>query len=498
MITVNNYELRNLEQQVQKNKNDISAIVEGNIVLGELGIRVVGQDPTIHNLPDPLTYSGDYGDAFLIGEEPPYDFYIYTRPFPDRPEPQWFNLGNFPVAGPKGDQGIQGIQGPQGTPGNTWTIGIGVPTYKTNAGNMYLNTANGTIYQYTGSAWQNSGTFSGPAGPQGPQGIQGPQGERGPQGIQGPQGIPAPPVSILGELNSVSELPDPKTVERSAGYLINGDLYIIVGTTNLSWLSLGVFSPAGTTVTSGGQVLSVFNADTKVNVIDSTSKVYTTEGAVPYSTSKTGSTIPLRKTDGTLAVSTPATNDDAVNLGYLNNKLTNYLPKSQEEDVVYGTTTNYSVDSGVVSDTLAVRTSTGTIKGAEPTAKDDLTTKDYVDKAIANLPSGGGGGTTLYRHDIIATRKNTTSPQFVVAFTLISSYSKACTTTAQIYTNLNPPYLQIPATGSIISGNTVTPVFAVSCKQGQLNAYTYANASMSIDSLQSGVLQISDSVNKLE
>ena len=498
MITINNYELRNLEEQVQKNKNDISAIVEGNIVLGELGIKVVGQDLTIHNLPDPLTYAGDYGDAFLIGEEPPYDFYIFTRPFPNNPEPQWFNLGKFPVAGPQGAQGIQGIQGPQGTPGNTWTVGIGIPTFRTNTGNMYLNSANGTIYQYTGNAWQNAGTFSGPAGPIGPQGIQGPQGPQGEQGPQGPQGIPAPPVSILGELNSVSELPNPTAVDRSAGYLINGDLYIIVGTTNLSWLSLGVFSPAGTTVTSNGQVLSVFNADTKVNIINSTSKVYTTEGAVSYSVNKTGSTIPVRKTDGTITVNTPSSTDDAVNLGYLNNQLTNYVPKSTQENTVYGSTTNYTVNSSAISNTISLRTGTGTIKAATPTESDDLTTKDYVDTAISNIPSGGGGSQTLYRHDFMVTRKNTTDPQFILGFTLISSYSSSCTTTSAIYNNLHPPYLQIPATGTIVSGSTVTPVFAVGLKQGTIHAYTYPDASITSESFLSNILTISDSVTQIQ
>lgn len=500
MITVNNRELRNLEEQVQKNKNDISAIVEGNIVLGELGIKVVGQISLAINLPDPDTYAGDYGDAYLVGDTKPYDFYIFTRPFENQDSPQWFNLGAFPVAGPQGVQGPQGIQGPQGKRGNIWTIGIGQPTFTdANLDDMYLDTNSGTIYRYTGSAWQNVGAFTGPAGPMGPQGAQGIQGPAGPAGPAGPQGIPSPPVSILGELSSVSELPDPTAVDRSAGYLINGDLYIIVGTDDLSWLSLGVFSPAGTTVTSNGQILSTFDADTKVDTIDSTSQVYTTEGAVPYTTNNTPSTIAMRKTNGALLVSTPTAANDAVNLSYLNTALTNYISKSTSGDV-YGTSSNYDVADTAVSSTLAQRTDTGTLIAAEPTQDNELTTKSYVDTAISNIDTGGGSTTpvTLYRHDVVFRRTAGTSATGWACTFYSTTVSTACTSVNQLVNQgLIKSTHTYPASGSTltISGSTMKDVPIVYCfftgttpSVGAIDANGFVNTQVT------GTVTIQDSV----
>ena len=492
MITVNNYELRNLEEQVQKNKNDISAIVEGNIVLGELGIRVIGQAETTAGLPDPTTYTGDYGDAFLIGAQPPYDFYIFTRPFENQEYPTWFNLGEFPVAGPQGVQGPQGIQGAQGVRGNTWTVGIGKPAFSTNTGDMFLDSTNGTIYQYTGSAWQNAGTFSGeagPMGPQGPQGIQGPKGETGPQG---PQGIPSPPVSILGELNSVSELPDPNTVDRSAGYLINGDLYIIVGTTALSWLSLGIFSPAGTTVTSNGQALSTFDADTKVNVINSTSQVYTTEGAVPYTTNNTASTIAMRKTNGTLQVSNPTAAYDAVNLTYLNNALTNYVPTSETGDV-YGINTNYDVADTAVSNTLVQRTATGTIRAATPTDNSDVATKEYVDNN-----AGGGSSVSLYEHTIQMS-KTSSFPNYNIVFRVYTTKGTTPSNTYQslLDNNLLTKMIKTPCTGyvKVTSTSEVLPTYLIYPQGSNFLLYDITNSTQTIT--VGSTTSISDTVRQV-
>ena len=63
MIIANGVELRNLEEQVQKNKEDIAAHYNIDRVLADFGIRVVGQIDSPYSLPDPETYEGDYGDA---------------------------------------------------------------------------------------------------------------------------------------------------------------------------------------------------------------------------------------------------------------------------------------------------------------------------------------------------------------------------------------------------------------------------------------------------
>ena len=67
-----------------------------------LGIKVIG---VIEALPIPEgTY--EYGDAYMVGTEPPYDMYIYTRPDGAvHTEGYWFPVGKFPMPGPQGPKG---------------------------------------------------------------------------------------------------------------------------------------------------------------------------------------------------------------------------------------------------------------------------------------------------------------------------------------------------------------------------------------------------------
>ena len=67
-----------------------------------LGIKVIG---AIDALPIP---DGDYeyGDAYMVGTETPYDMYIYTRPDGKvHTEGYWFPIGKFPAPGPQGPKG---------------------------------------------------------------------------------------------------------------------------------------------------------------------------------------------------------------------------------------------------------------------------------------------------------------------------------------------------------------------------------------------------------
>lgn len=81
MLSFGNKEFRNLQEQVLKNAQDISAIEGGSMVIGEFGIKVIGQVADPDDLPDPEYYGGEYGDAYLVGTQTPYDYYIYTRAF---------------------------------------------------------------------------------------------------------------------------------------------------------------------------------------------------------------------------------------------------------------------------------------------------------------------------------------------------------------------------------------------------------------------------------
>ena len=67
-----------------------------------LGIKVIGH---IDALPIPEgTY--EYGDAYMVGTETPYDMYVYSRPDGNvHTEGYWFPIGKFPMPGPQGPKG---------------------------------------------------------------------------------------------------------------------------------------------------------------------------------------------------------------------------------------------------------------------------------------------------------------------------------------------------------------------------------------------------------
>lgn len=125
MLTINGLEYRNLEEQVRKNKEDILYILEEEGTLNAFGIKVVGQIANASGLPDPATYTGDFGDAYAVGTESPYVMYIYTRANGTHPNNYWFNIGRFPVPGPQGEKGDPGIGNANlsNTPGNSDTNG---------------------------------------------------------------------------------------------------------------------------------------------------------------------------------------------------------------------------------------------------------------------------------------------------------------------------------------------------------------------------------------
>ena len=189
MLQSGNKQYRNLQEQVFKNMKDIQDIMDGTTVLAEFGIKVVGQVELASQLPDPSTYTGEFGDAYVVGASEPYDYYIYTRAFEGDETPQWFNLGKFPLPGPEGPEGPQGPQGDKGDKGDTGPQGEKGDPF------VYSDFTPEQLAALTGpkgdKGEQGPMGPQGPEGPQGPRGLQGeqgPQGERGLQGEQGPKG----------------------------------------------------------------------------------------------------------------------------------------------------------------------------------------------------------------------------------------------------------------------------------------------------------------------
>ena len=263
MLKFENKEFRNLQEQVLKNAVDIQNILQGNNVLNQFGIKVIGQIDTPAELPPVSTFQGEYGDAYAVGTSAPYSLYIWTRNI-DNNSDGWFNIGLFPQAGPQGPQGTAGETGPQGERGNSvFTYNEDAPSslmtleQMTNvgwkSGDTYINALSGDVWvlgyntSMAGYNWILKGNIR---GPQGVQGIQGPKGDiglTGPQGPQGPQGDPGDIIKIVDYLKSTSELPAPTTVSHTTGYLVGTTapyhLYIIVGETQQTqkWFDTGAF-----------------------------------------------------------------------------------------------------------------------------------------------------------------------------------------------------------------------------------------------------------------
>lgn len=253
MFNVNGKTYRTLPEQVEKNKDDIQDWLNVVTTLANFGIKVVGQEPTALNLPDPNTYisqGGAYGDCYLVGIEIPYDYYIFTRPFEGETEPKWLNIGQFPLPGPQGEQGVQGEQGPQGE-ASLWYVGTSDNPVSTNLseGDCYLNVTNGNVYYYQNNAWTLKGNIKGPQGVQGEQGAAGATGETGAQGPQGPAGPTGIAVHVIGIVSSTAELPTPTALaDLTAAYLVGAsspyNLYIQVGNSveTAIWTNMGAFN----------------------------------------------------------------------------------------------------------------------------------------------------------------------------------------------------------------------------------------------------------------
>lgn len=277
MLVFNGKQYRNEAEQVLKNKEDIAAHYAMDRALANFGIKIVGTVASADDLPDPLTYQGEYGDGYAVGQPGSYVYYIYTRPDPNAGQPNnyWLNVGSISVVGPEGPRGPQGLTGPQGQ-STKWYTGQSFPATP-NTNDMFLAN-NGQVYQYTNGNWQPITSIMGPQGVQGIQGIQGPQGPIGPQGAQGERGDVGGFINIVGMLTSAEQLPTPSSLDNlTYAYLVEHtggtdqandhyDLYVQVGeNSNVAvWLNAGPFN-AATLVTVNGEGQNVWNADTKLD-----------------------------------------------------------------------------------------------------------------------------------------------------------------------------------------------------------------------------------------
>lgn len=320
MLKYGNKEFRNLQEQVLKNAQDIQDWKESESTLSHFGIAIIGQFDTLEEFEqeiDPTTYEGNYGDGFLIGTVKPYTLYIFTRPFEGETAPKFVDIGKFPAVGAKGDVGPKGDKGDQGPRGPLGPRG-----------------------------------FEGPSGVQGPRGYQGPAGPQGVQGPQGPKGDQGTIFNIWGHVRVASSLPDPEAInDPTAAFIVDEptpSIYIQVGETPATreWDNIGFIS-SGTTVRVGGQPVSEFNADAKLDKITS---------AGQYQDLRLYAITPM----GTQSVA----------------QVSSYQPRA--------------------NNIVAYNSSGQVVVPETPTANNHAASKKYVDDKVAE----GGGGVKLYRHKL--------------------------------------------------------------------------------------------------
>ena len=219
MLKFGNKEFRNLEEQVLKNQEDIQDFKDGNQTIAEFGITVVGILASADELP---ALGENFGDAYLIGTQTPYDMRVWTRDVANSTA-KWVDLGAFPLQGPKGDKGDIGsvIRSDAGEPLNN----------PTSLYDFYIDRITGYWYapylNETGYGWLKAFTLKGEKGDRGEQGKQGAQGLTGPQGKTGPigpqgqkgdKGDVGPAFNVQGTLASTANLPTPTAAMQDKGY----------------------------------------------------------------------------------------------------------------------------------------------------------------------------------------------------------------------------------------------------------------------------------------
>lgn len=406
---------RNLQEQVLDNKQRIAEHYEIDRVLTHLDIRVIGTVDTYQDIqeqtPPPDGYQ--YGDAFAVGLEPPYDFYVYTRgPIDGSTEgkPYWMNIGQLAIVGPQGPAG-ESIVGPQGET-TKWYVAASPLTGSFLEGEMLLTNGTnntGNVYRYENNNWVLKSNIRGQTGLTGNQGPQGVKGEQGEQGEQGIQGIPGTGPRIIGELTSVDQLPSPQEQTRDDAYLINGELYMVVGDDSLQWQNFGTFpvvEATGTRVTVNGVSQTTWEANTKLDKPKNTSSytVYiglrpkTNEVILNPATTSPINTVSLasRKSNGCLEVNAPQIDKDACNKAYVDSKVENIVQYGQTSylhPVIYVDEANLEGMGtrflGYIANGIPTYNSIKELKGTvnDGSTGDTLINKDYLDDKLASSSS---------------------------------------------------------------------------------------------------------------
>ena len=248
MLTIDNKQFRNLEEQVGYNTSLLNLFPSG--IVGDKFMGIVESTALIER-----------DKVALIGDSAPYILYYRQS------DGTLYNLGEFPKAGPEGPRGINGRQGIQGPAGASLVLGAELPGVGP-AGEVFIDVNDGDIWLSNGTQWVLQGSMKGPQGPVGPRGLQGlpgPQGERGERGLRGASGAS---YTIAGSVSSEGQLPAPRD---GLAYLVGQEggfeLYVVAGGL---WLDVGPVTPQFITVLqqTGGNTDAVMSQKATTDALE--------------------------------------------------------------------------------------------------------------------------------------------------------------------------------------------------------------------------------------
>lgn len=400
-------------------------------VLANFGIKVLGTKSSPSELPRP---AGAFGDAYLVstaedGQGEPYDVYIWTRLTSNETDPNygdWLNIGLISTMGPPGPQGEPGIQGPPGE-STRWYISNNVPVGNYNQGDMLL-LPTGDVYIYGEGGWGNPAVnIKGRPGQDGVNGFT-PYIENGywyvngqstnvrAEGRDGATGTPGTAIIIVGKRDD-GVLPEPDSVPRNYGYLVNVDgverLYFIAGIEGEENWQYIDYSGNGTIVTTDGTAQATWESNTKLDkptTIDGSYAVVGTSNggsnwrAIRYTSSQGNNTIMFRGSDGRAEVSYPQTNPQIANKIYVDDVAANKVDKTTLPTRIYstnseGVSSTTPFTSAPTEFTVMYRYTDGRVQVGTPVLNVDATNKQYVDAANATKLDKVSIETSVYGTD---------------------------------------------------------------------------------------------------
>lgn len=245
------------------------ALFQININAGAQGQKGdIGPAGPANNLSIGSVSKGDEASVTITGDSPnqTLNFVLPKGDVgPQGPQGPKGDKGEPGLQGPAGPQGIQGLKGDTGAPGATGPsniLTIGTVTKGTEAEATLTGTSPNQVLNLV--LPQGEKGDAGEQGPVGPQGIKGDQGERGPQGVQGlkgdkgdkgDKGEPGSSFTVIGTVDSVSDLPAPSTVNDGTAYFVGTtlprDVYAVDKFQN-QWINQGPLQgPKGDTGEKG-------------------------------------------------------------------------------------------------------------------------------------------------------------------------------------------------------------------------------------------------------